>query len=217
VSRWTTAANSLETGQPVFRRHQFAWLTSSGGVNTYLWDGYGVLFDGVNSYQGLGQFGSASEVREEADAFPRSVTLRINAIPNSVTPLFSAIKNEGLFNQEGSVSIGFLNLNERTLVSSLSERFYGRVGAIDGNISADDESWLSVTLDNPMRAPPKNGTYSTEDHQTAAVSSGDTLFEFLDQIATSPPAPWGDKVMGPSPGGSWPIPWNGPGRYGSGG
>lgn len=198
MSRWETSANSLESGQPVFRRHNFVEITTSGGNYARAWDGLGHFFDGVNTWTGLGVLGSVGPVQEESDLFPRGVRLTVSGLPSSANPILGELNNERLFNQVARLYTGFMKVNETALVSSLSMRFYGHIGNIEGKMGdKDGETSFELTVENPLREAPRNGTYSHADHYIQA--SGDTLFQFMDDIPTAPVANWGKSPVGPSP------------------
>lgn len=204
MTRWPALANSAETQKAVFSRASFVTVTTSGGNVVRAWTGFGYLNDGVNTYTGFGGLGKIEAIKEESDLFPRGLRLLVSGLPNSFNALFTELTSERLFNQEVTVSAGFVN-EQRALVSSLSERYYGRVGAIDGAVNDPDRgTYFELTVGSPLRAPPKYDMYSDEGHRATAAGSGDYIFKFLKTIATAPPAPWGDKTVGPSggPGGS---------------
>lgn len=218
MSRWPALANSAETQKAVFSRATFVTVTTSGGNFVRAWTGFGYISDGVNTYTGFGTLGKIDAVKEESDLFPRGVRMSISGLPNSFNQFFTELTSERLFNQEATISAGFIN-DQRTLVSSLNERYYGRIGDLDGGINdAKRGTYFDVTVGSPLRAPPKFEMYSDEAHRSTAAGSGDFIFQYLKSIATAPPAPWNNKVVGPSPiadgGGfrSGPLPpgWRGP-------
>lgn len=214
MSRWPALANSAETQKATFSRHNFVTMTVSGGNFVRAWDGVGFIDNGVNTYSGFGFLGRIDPIKEESDLFPRGVRLIVSGLSNSFNPLFTELTAERLFNQEATIAVGFVT-EQRTLVSSLNERYYGRIGAIDGGINdADRGTYFELMVGSPLRAPPKFKMYADEGHRATSFGSGDFIFSFLKDIATAPPAPWADHSVGPSGGaavggGQWHLP---PGR-----
>lgn len=77
--------------QPVFMPVFFVQINWPSGT-TYNWNGYGDYSWNGHTWQGLGTYGTISDIRESSDGQANGVTLQLSGVPNDL--LIDALAND---------------------------------------------------------------------------------------------------------------------------
>jgi hypothetical protein len=184
------AAVTASVVRPAF----FVELDWSDGI-LYVWNGYGSIVFGGNTYLGTGHLGKISEVKESKDLTANGVTLALSGIPSALITEALANDNQG---RPAKIYIGAL-AGDGTLAAAPYLIFDG---VIDLTVIADtgDTSTISVQLEKEL-VDNRSGArrYTHEDQQIDFP--GDLGFQYVAALSTQI-ITWGvaTATPGPAPG-----------------
>lgn len=178
MSRGNASANTTAAALPHVRPLIFVELQFDGGT-LYLHNGIGIysfptpVASPAETWLGVGALGQISEIEETAELSPYRVTFTLNATDPT---LIAAVDDEPLYERLAIVYLGFIG-DDGALVAQPDERWRG---FMDSAQIANDA--ITVTAETEMaRFFRSSGKLFTDEDQQAEYS-GDTGFQFLDQM-----------------------------------
>lgn len=179
---YATAASA-----PVFRPAILVFLDWPGGA-VRVWNGYGNIVFGGNTYVGTGHLGSLSSIAETSDLSANGVTLALSGVPSEV--LTNAMSNDAQ-GAEGIIYIAPLAA-DGTFAADPVQIFAGFIDVCPVEDSGET-STISVQLEKDLidrRSDARR--YTHEDQQLDAP--GDLFFEYVAGLADKVFA-WGGKTV----------------------
>lgn len=163
------------------------WSVTDGPLRATT--GFDYVIAGANTYSPVGNLGAVESVHEDSDPFPRVVKLRLAAITNAqMTDMLS----ERLFRRPVKIYRAFLN-EDNTVVSTpqlLHVGYINRASLVHG--PAGDGAF-EVESESKLYGNGRPYYMNRETLQYTMGSSGDTFFDYANQIPTFKSS-WGGGV-----------------------
>lgn len=162
---------------PVVRRIYFVRLEFDGG--TIAWhSGFGdIIFDG-HTYNGGGNFGSISSVKEAAGVKSAFVSVKVTGIKPEI---ISLAQTEPYINRKAYIHMTMLDESDVPLIATPMLVFKGSIDAINGTLGKDASFDISIKSRLADWERPRKIRYSDADQQK--VHPGDKFFEFVPQLS----------------------------------
>lgn len=172
MTRGNASANNTASALAHVRPLIFVEIQFDGGT-VYLHNGVGRYTFSSQTWLGVGAFGGISEIEETAELTPRRVSFTLNGLDPS---LVGSVDDEELFERLVIVYLGYIG-DDGALVATPDERWRGFMDSAQIAGSA-----ITITAETELaRLFRTNGRLFTDEDQQAEYS-GDTGFEFLDQL-----------------------------------
>lgn len=201
--RFTHAAANSAAHEYLMRYRQLVELGVTSST-LYLCNGNQFLYTLSNTYSPVGGFGGIEAIDESADGSARAIRAWMAATGSS--DLYEPLR-EDMFNRPLTVRHGFLSGEGQTFVSTPEMLWSGYVNKIEVRF-ADPErgNFYEIEAITALRQRAPASNFNIETHWTTLNQSGDTFFQFIDQVPLFR-AMWGQQptafsgARGATPGG----------------
>jgi hypothetical protein len=171
VTRFQQAAVASLADAPVIERRLLLDIGVTSGT-VYACNGDRFLFTFSNTYSPVGGLGSVSAIQEEADVFPRDVTITLRGVNSS--DLYEPLR-EDMFNRPVTIRHAFLT--NGTLVNTPETIWRGRVNAV--NVRLEDAEF-DVKCVTDVRKTARVQYFNRETF--TLIDSSDTFGAHIDRI-----------------------------------
>lgn len=179
---------------------------ASGAVR--VWNGYGQLSWGGNTYEGLGEFVSVSAIEEAVDLAARGVTFQLTGVPSSLIALVLADAYQG---REASLWMGAMS-DAGAVVVDPFKIFSGRMDVME-IMDTGDTSIITLNAENRLIDLRRIRESRYTDAEQQRLYPGDRGCEYVAGLQDKQ-LPWG---IGPGNGAGGGAITNSPGPSGGGG
>lgn len=205
MSRGLATANATASTQNHVRPLLFVELQFAGGTS-YLHNGLGTYSWGGHSWLGYGALGSIGPIEEGDTLSPYAVELTLSGVDST---LLTQAQTADIFERRVIIYIGFIDDNG-ALTADPDELWSGSMEHMTISLGGEVDS-ITLTAESELIAHSfANGALFTDEDQQKRYS-GDTFFEFQDQIQKAR-VQWGETTnevargpMGDVAIGSWPL------------
>jgi len=177
--RFANAAANSAAHEYQMRYRQLVELGVTSST-LYLCNGAEFLFALGNTYSPVGGFGGMEAIDEATGGGARAIRAWLAATNSS--DLYEPLR-EDMFNRPMVVRHGFLNSVTDTFVSSPEMLWSGFVNKVEVRF-ADPErgNFYEIEAETALRRRAPASNFNLETHQTVLGHSGDTFFQFIDQV-----------------------------------
>lgn len=179
MTRTLDASVNSYISQPTAQLYTLADVVlDSGTVRAF--NGAGYLMVGANTYAGVGDLGNVSPIREDTNRFSTGVTITLASVASS--SLLTEAIGETMFNREVSLYRCWYNPSSLAIVNTPECWFKGNINEVNvyrGNPELGD--YIELTVYSRLKREAYASYYTREDMLSGSYS-GDTFFNYLDQI-----------------------------------
>lgn len=145
-----------------------------------------IVFNG-NTYSPVGHLGGAEKIQEDADIYPRAVRLWFSAVNTSA---IQDVLNENMFNRPARLYRTFLT-DSFTCVSTPEMTFNGRINTCEMKLKDPQRGdYFEIEVESRLMREARAQYFNRETLWTVYAQSGDTMFDYVSQIALRS-ASWG--------------------------
>jgi len=186
------AANSAS--QEMFLRYRLLVDVGITSGTAYVCTGNDFLYALANTYSPNRGLGGIEAIEEEADGSPRAVRAWLPAVGSA--DLYEALR-EDMFNRPFVVRHGFLTntSDQNTFVSTPEVLWRGKINKVEARFAdAERGNFFEIEAETALRRRPPASNFNIETHWTTMGYSGDTFFNYIDQVPLYK-ALWGQQPV----------------------
>lgn len=201
--RFASAAANSAAHDYLMRYRQLVELGVTSST-LYLCNGTEFLYSLGNTYSPVGGFGGIEAIDEAAGGGARAIRAWMRAVGSA--DLYEPLR-EDMFNRPMIVRHGFLNTASDAFVSSPEMLWSGFVNKVEVRFAdAERGNFFEIEAETALRRRAPASNFNAETHQTVLAQSGDTFFQYIDQVPLFR-AMWGQQptafsgARGATPGG----------------
>jgi hypothetical protein len=206
--RFASAAANSAAHEYQMRYRLFVEIGVTSGT-IYACNGTEFLFALGNTYSPVAGFGGIEPLDEGADGSVRVLRAWLSAVGSSD---FYEPLREDMFNRPFRVRHAFLDKIADTVVSSPELMWSGFVNKVEIRFAdAERGNFYEIEAETALRRRAPASNFNIETHWTTLNQSGDTFFQFIDQVPLFR-AMWGQQptyfsgATGAQPGGGTTLP-----------
>lgn len=177
--RFTSAAANSAAHDYLMRYRQFVEIGVTSAT-LYLCNGTEFVFALSNTYSPVGGLGGLEALDEAADGSVQSLRAWLAAVGSA--DLYEPLR-EDMFNRTFVVRHGFLDKQTDTLVSTPELIWSGFINKVEVRF-ADSErgNFYEIEAERALRQRAPASNFNLETHWTTLNQSGDTFFQYIDQV-----------------------------------
>ena len=193
MSRFSYAAS---TSYSQLSRLEYRTLVDVGITSgtVYCINGMQYLFTLGNTYSPVGHLGTIEPIQEESDPFPRTVRLTLQGV--SSADMYEPMR-ESMFGRPLVVRHVYLDPDTHLAVSTPETLWRGVINKVALNLATTDRgTYFELEAETDLRRAPPVTNYNKE--TMLFVSSGDTFFDYIDQVPLTKAA-WGSHNVSHTP------------------